>query len=165
MSLVSSRCTISADSLAYFVSTISINMLGDMTEFPGSGAPLQLHRPPPNCMDTSTLKSGSLSCLCNAENNSQLLSENYQHSSWRIKNPFKIMMRGEKSEGKILSFHTSARTSSAMFYLSTLCRPKSFIGHFGGRPLQYPCLETPRDGSLVGCRLWGCTELDTTDVT
>ena len=81
MSLVSSRCTISADSLAYFVSTISINMLGDMTEFPGSGAPLQLHRPPPKCMDTSTLKSGSLSCLCNAENNSQLLSENYQHSS------------------------------------------------------------------------------------
>ena len=75
------------------------------------------------------------------------------------------MMRGEKSEGKILSFHTSARTSSVMLYLSTLCLPKSFIGHFGGRPLQYPCLETPRDGSLVGCRLWDYTESDTTDVT
>ena len=108
-------------------------MLGDMTEFPGSGASLRLHRPPPNCMDTSTLKWGSLSCLCNAENNSQLLSENYQHSSWRIKNPFKIMMRGKESEGKILSFHTSARTTSVMLYLSTLCRPKSLIGHFGGQ--------------------------------
>ena len=30
-------------------------------------------------------------------------------------------------------------------------------------PLQYSCLENPRDGSLVGCRLWGRTELDTTE--
>ena len=34
-----------------------------------------------------------------------------------------------------------------------------------GNPLQYSCLENPRDGSLAGCRLWDCTELDTTDVT
>ena len=28
------------------------------------------------------------------------------------------------------------------------------------------CLENPRDwGSLVGCHLWGCTELDTTEAT
>ena len=25
--------------------------------------------------------------------------------------------------------------------------------------------ENPRNGSLVGCSLWGCTELDTIDVT
>ena len=25
--------------------------------------------------------------------------------------------------------------------------------------------ESQRWGSLVGCRLWGCTELDTTEVT
>ena len=25
--------------------------------------------------------------------------------------------------------------------------------------------ESQRRGSLVGCRLWGCTELDTTDAT
>ena len=34
-----------------------------------------------------------------------------------------------------------------------------------GTPLQYSCLENPRDGSLVGCPLWGHTELNTTDVT
>ena len=27
------------------------------------------------------------------------------------------------------------------------------------------CLENPRDGSLVGCCLWGRTESDTTEVT
>ena len=32
-------------------------------------------------------------------------------------------------------------------------------------PLQCSCLENPRDGSLVGCYLWGRTELDTTEVT
>ena len=32
-------------------------------------------------------------------------------------------------------------------------------------PLQCSCLENPRDGSLVGCRLWGCTESDTTEAT
>ena len=37
-------------------------------------------------------------------------------------------------------------------------------GH--GNPLQYPCLENPPgQRSLVGCHLWGCTELDTTKVT
>ena len=34
-----------------------------------------------------------------------------------------------------------------------------------GTPLQYSCLENPRDGSLVGCRLWGHTESDTTEAT
>ena len=41
-------------------------------------------------------------------------------------------------------------------------------GHLGegnGNPLQYCCLENPRDGSLVGCHLWGRTESDMTDVT
>ena len=32
-------------------------------------------------------------------------------------------------------------------------------------PLQCSCLENPRDGSLVGCCLWGCTESDTTAAT
>ena len=41
----------------------------------------------------------------------------------------------------------------------------SCIGEGNGSPLQYSCLENPRDGSLVGCRLWGRTELDTTEVT
>ena len=35
-----------------------------------------------------------------------------------------------------------------------------------GNPLQCSCLENPRDGGgLVGCRLWGRIELDTTEVT
>ena len=41
----------------------------------------------------------------------------------------------------------------------------SFTGEGNGNPLQYCCLENPKDRSLVGCHLWGCTELDTTDVT
>ena len=42
----------------------------------------------------------------------------------------------------------------------------SCIGEGNGNPLQCSCLENPRDGgSLVGCRLWGHTELDTTEVT
>ena len=46
------------------------------------------------------------------------------------------------------------------FHFSLSC-----IGEVNGSPLQYSCLENARDGSLVGCRLWGHTELDTTDVT
>ena len=41
----------------------------------------------------------------------------------------------------------------------------SCTGKGNGSPLQYSCLENPRDGSLVGCRLRGHTELDMTDVT
>ena len=37
----------------------------------------------------------------------------------------------------------------------------SFIGEGKGNPLQCSCLENPRDGTLVGCRLWGRTESDT----
>ena len=39
------------------------------------------------------------------------------------------------------------------------------LGEGNGTPLQYSCLENPRDRSLVGCHLWGRTESDTTDVT
>ena len=42
----------------------------------------------------------------------------------------------------------------------------SGIGEGNGNPLQCSCLENPRDGrGLVGCRLWGRTESDTTEVT
>ena len=46
------------------------------------------------------------------------------------------------------------------FHFSLSCTEEG-----NGNPLQCSYLENPRDGSLVGCRLWGCTELDTTDVT
>ena len=47
------------------------------------------------------------------------------------------------------------------------CIPRSGrpLGEGNGNPLQYSCLENPRDGSLVGCRLWSRTESDTTEVT
>ena len=41
----------------------------------------------------------------------------------------------------------------------------SSTGEGNGNPLQYSCLENPRDRSLVGCRLWGHTESDVTEVT
>ena len=42
----------------------------------------------------------------------------------------------------------------------------SCTGEGNGKPFQCSCLEKPRDGgALVGCRLWGCTELDMTEAT
>ena len=41
----------------------------------------------------------------------------------------------------------------------------SSSGEGNGNPFQYSCLENPRGGSLLGCRLWGHTESDTTDMT
>ena len=43
----------------------------------------------------------------------------------------------------------------------------SLIGEGNDNPLQHSCLENLRDGTgeLVGCRLWGRTELDTTEAT
>ena len=47
------------------------------------------------------------------------------------------------------------------FHFSLSC-----TGEGNGNPIQYSCLENPRDGgSLVGCRLWGRIESDTTEVT
>ena len=51
-------------------------------------------------------------------------------------------------------------TEQLHFHFSLSC-----IGEGNGNPLQYSCLENPRDGSLVGCRQWGRTESDTTDMT
>ena len=39
-------------------------------------------------------------------------------------------------------------------------------GEGNGNPLQCYYLENPRDGrTLVGCHLWGRTELDTNEAT
>ena len=42
-----------------------------------------------------------------------------------------------------------------------------FPGEGHGTPLQYSCLENPRDGGAwwAARRLWGRTELDTTEAT
>ena len=54
----------------------------------------------------------------------------------------------------------SDTTEQIHFHFSLSC-----IGEGNCNPLQCSCLESPRDGSLVGCRLCGRTELDTTEVT
>ena len=52
-------------------------------------------------------------------------------------------------------------TERLHFHFSLSC-----IGEGNSNPLQCSCLENPRDGvSLVGCRLWGRTESDTTEAT
>jgi len=52
-------------------------------------------------------------------------------------------------------------TERIHFHFSLSC-----IGEGNGNPLQYSCLENPRDGGAWwAARLWGRTELDTTEVT
>ena len=54
----------------------------------------------------------------------------------------------------------SDTTERLHFHFSLSC-----IGDGNGSPLPCSCLENPRDGSLVGCRLRGHTESDTTEAT
>ena len=54
----------------------------------------------------------------------------------------------------------SDMTERLHFHFSLSC-----TGERNGNPLQYSCLENPRGGNLVGCHLWGLTELDMTGVT
>ena len=76
------------------------------------------------------------------------------HSSvlaWRI--PGMVEPGGLQSMG----LRRADTTEQLHFHFSLSC-----IGEGNGSPLQCSCLENPREGSLVGCRLWGYTELDTT---
>ena len=54
----------------------------------------------------------------------------------------------------------SDTTERLHFHFSLPCTREG-----NGHPLPYSFLENPRDGSLVGCSLWGRTESDMTDVT
>ena len=50
-------------------------------------------------------------------------------------------------------------TERLHFHFSLLC-----IGEGNGNPLQYSCLENPRDGrAWWAASLWGRTESDTTE--
>ena len=80
------------------------------------------------------------------------------HSStlaWKIpwmEEPGRLQSMGSLESDMTERFH---------FHFSLSC-----IGEGNGNPLQCSCLENPRRrGSLVGCRLWGRTESDTTEVT
>ena len=55
----------------------------------------------------------------------------------------------------------SDTTERLHFHFSLSC-----IGEGNGNPLQYSCLEDPRDGGAWwGCHLRGRTESDTTEAT
>ena len=51
-------------------------------------------------------------------------------------------------------------TERLHFHFSLSC-----IGEGNDNPLQCSCLENPGMGEPGGCRLWGRTESDTTEVT
>ena len=79
------------------------------------------------------------------------------HSSvlaWRIPG------RGESGGLPSMGRTESDTTERLHFHFSLSC-----IGEGNGNPLQCSCLENPTTQSLVGCRLWGRTELDTTELT
>ena len=61
----------------------------------------------------------------------------------------------------------STTVQKHQFFVSqpSLSPPLTSVGEGNGNPLQYSCLENPRDRSLVGCCLWGHAESDMTDVT
>ena len=59
--------------------------------------------------------------------------------------------------GGLLSMGSQSRTQ-----LKQLSTHVCILREGNGNPLQCSCLE---QRSLVGCRLWGCTELDSTEVT
>ena len=54
----------------------------------------------------------------------------------------------------------SDTTERLHFHFSLSC-----IGEGNGNPLVFLSGESQGQGSLVGCRLWGCTESDTTEAT
>ena len=65
------------------------------------------------------------------------------------------------SEVRPLITHLAVTAMSKLHFHFSL----SHTGEGNGNPLQYSCLGNPREGSLVGRHLWGCTESDTTDMT
>ena len=78
------------------------------------------------------------------------------HSSalaWKIpwiEEPGRLQSMGSLRVNQIERLH---------FHFSLTC-----IGEGNGTPLQYSCLENPRDGGAC-CHLWGRTESDTTEET
>ena len=70
---------------------------------------------------------------------------------------WKIPWTEEPGRLQSMGLKESDSTERLHFHFSLSC-----IGEGNGNPLQYFCLENPRDRSLVGCHLWGHRELDMT---
>ena len=63
--------------------------------------------------------------------------------------------------GRLQWGHEESDTTERLdFHFSLSCTEEG-----NGNPVQYSCLENPRDRSLVDHHLWGRTESDTTDMT
>ena len=60
---------------------------------------------------------------------------------------------------------TERDTCIPLFTAALFTIARTWNGEGNGNPLQCSCLENPRDGSLVGCHLWGRIELDMTEAT
>ena len=72
------------------------------------------------------------------------------------------MNTGGLDEREEMGFEALLDTTERLhFHFSLSC-----IGEGNGNPLQRSCLEEFQGrGSLVGCRLWGRTESNTTEAT
>ena len=90
-------------------------------------------------------------------------SEMLRRKQWH---PTPVLLPGKSHEWRSLVGYSPwgceewDTTERLHFHFSLSC-----IGEGNGNPFQCSCLENPRDGSLVGCCLWGHTESDTTEVT
>ena len=74
---------------------------------------------------------------------------------------WKIPWTEEPGRLQSMGCYESDTSERLHFHFSLSC-----TGEGNGNPLQCSCLENPRDGgSLVGGRLWGHTELVTTEST
>ena len=101
-----------------------------------------------------------------AGDNGLYLTRQYKLKWRRQWHPTPVLLP-EKSHGwrSLVGYSPLGREESDMTEQLPFHFSLSYIGEGNGNPLQYVCLENPRDGSLVSSRLWGRTESDTTDVT
>ena len=89
-----------------------------------------------------------------------------QSTLWRRQwHPAPVLLPGKSCGWRSLVGYSpwgrQGRTERLHFRFSLSC-----IGEGNGTPLQYSCLENPRDrGAQWVALLWGCTESDTTEVT
>ena len=73
---------------------------------------------------------------------------------------WKILWTEEPGRLKSMGLLESDTTERLHFHFSLSC-----IGEGNGNPLQYSCLENPRDGKPGGLPSMGRTESDTTEAT
>ena len=122
----------------------------------GNGNPLQY-----SCLE-NPMDGGAWWAAVYGVANSRTRLRDFTFLHWRRKwQPIPVFLPGESpgtgEPGGLLSM--GSVTVGHDWVTSLSC-----TGEGNGNPLQYSCLENPQGrGSLVGCRLWGRTESDTTE--